>query len=333
MLVIARAEAAGKSAARIHYSRMATLLLIGIAHFYLLWFGDILTLYAVCGMVLFAMRRWPVHWLVGGAIALLLVDLVVMGGLSALFLSTSVAMDRPVQTVAAAESWRSLNEGFGTLDAKSLARDLSIHRSDWWTIVQHRLTVQRTEPLEQIGFGGVETLGYMLAGAAGYRSGFLTGNWDAARYRRIALWTIPAGMMAFAALAVWMWARGFDPAVVATAQFFGAALPRLAMILGYAALIVLMVWRRASWTERVAAVGRCAFSNYLGTSIFAGFVFYGYGLGLYGHVSRAEAWAVVPLFWLVMLLWSKPWLARFRYGPFEWLWRSLSRGRPQPMRR
>jgi uncharacterized protein len=333
MLVIDRAEATARSAARTHYARMATLLMLGIAHFYLLWFGDILTLYAVCGMILFAMRRWPVHWLVGGAIALLLIDLVVMGGLSAFFLSTSAAMDRPLQTVDAAESWRSLNEGFGTLDAKALAKDLAIHRASWWTIAHHRLTEQLTEPLEQLGFGGVETLGYMLAGAAGFRSGFLTGAWDAARYRRIALWTIPPGMAAFAILAAWMWSRGFDPGVVATAQFFGAALPRLAMIFGYAALIALLAKQRASWTDRVAAVGRCAFSNYLGTSIVAGFIFYGYGLGLYGHVSRAQAWAVVPLFWLGMLLWSKPWLSRYRFGPFEWLWRSLSRGRLQPMQR
>jgi uncharacterized protein len=62
-------------------------------------------------------------------------------------------------------------------------------------------------------------------------------------------------------------------------------------------------------------------------------LFYGYGLGLYGTLSRVELWAVVMAMWVLMLLWSKPWLERFRYGPFEWLWRSLSRGRAERLRR
>jgi uncharacterized protein len=108
---------------------------------------------------------------------------------------------------------------------------------------------------------------------------------------------------------------------------------RLAMAFGYAALIVL-IFRRASQTRaRFAAVGRAAFTNYLGTSIVATAVFYGWGLGLYGQVSRAEAWLLVPLVWALMLLWSKPWLDRFNYGPFEWAWRTLSRGKLQPMRK
>ena len=57
------------------------------------------------------------------------------------------------------------------------------------------------------------------------------------------------------------------------------------------------------------------------------------GLGYYGTLSRFEAWLIVPAFWLLMLAWSKPWLDRFRYGPFEWAWRSLSRWQFQPMRR
>ncbi len=333
MLVIDRAEASGQSPARVHYARMVTLLLLGAAHFYLVWFGDILTLYAVCGMILFFVRHWSVPWLVGGAIVLLLIDLAVMGGLASFFLSVSAAVNRPVPSADSVAAWQSMSEGFGALDAKALARDLALYRSDWGAITHHRLTAEAMEPLQQLGFGGVETLGYMLAGAAGYRSGFLTGEWDAGRYRRVALWTIPPGIAAFAGLALWMWSRHFDPGVVATSQFFGAAVPRLAMIFGYAALIALWVKSAGSWIARIAAVGRCAFTNYLGTSIVAGFVFYGYGLGLYGHVSRAQAWTVVPLFWLIMLLWSQPWMARFRYGPFEWLWRSLSRGSLQPMRR
>ena len=62
------------------------------------------------------------------------------------------------------------------------------------------------------------------------------------------------------------------------------------------------------------------------------FIFYGWGLGLYGQIDRAELYLFVPSAWIIMLLWSKPWLMRFRYGPLEWLWRSLSRFEIQPLK-
>ena len=105
------------------------------------------------------------------------------------------------------------------------------------------------------------------------------------------------------------------------------------MAAGYAALIILLT-RNLGWlAQRIAAAGRCAFSNYLGTSIIATFVFYGWGLGYYGYAERWQAWLLVPTVWVLMLLWSKPWLARFHYGPLEWVWRSLARGKLQPMRK
>ena len=83
----------------------------------------------------------------------------------------------------------------------------------------------------------------------------------------------------------------------------------------------------------IAATGRAAFTNYLGTSIVMTTLFYGYGLGLFAEVSRAALYLIVAAMCGLMLLWSKPWLDRYRYGPLEWLWRSLARGRPQPMRK
>ena len=59
----------------------------------------------------------------------------------------------------------------------------------------------------------------------------------------------------------------------------------------------------------------------------------GFGFGLFGELSRGEAWLLVPVVWAIMLLWSKPWLDRYRYGPFEWAWRSLSRWKWEPMRK
>ena len=73
-----------------------------------------------------------------------------------------------------------------------------------------------------------------------------------------------------------------------------------------------------------------AFSNYLMTSIITTLLFDGFGFGLYGRLSRFGELAVVAGVWVFILAWSKPWLARFHYGPFEWAWRSLVKWRPQP---
>jgi uncharacterized protein len=105
------------------------------------------------------------------------------------------------------------------------------------------------------------------------------------------------------------------------------------MVVAYTALIILAT-RRGGWlVERIADAGRAAFTNYLGTSILMTALFYGWGLGLYGSLGRAELWLVVIAMWAVMLAWSKPWLDRFTYGPFEWAWRSLARWEVQPMRK
>src|SRR3546814_16582100 len=94
---------------------------------------------------------------------------------------------------------------------------------------------------------------------------------------------------------------------------------RWMMTIAYAALLIWLIRRAAgnAWIARVAATGRAAFSNYLGTSIVMTTIFYGYGFGLFGHVDRWTLYLVCAGMWAVMLLWSKPWLDRFLYGPLE----------------
>jgi uncharacterized protein len=103
------------------------------------------------------------------------------------------------------------------------------------------------------------------------------------------------------------------------------------MAIGYAALTVLLSRHGGVIATRIAAVGRAAFTNYLGSSILGTFIFYGFKV--YGTLDRVHVTLFVPLFWAIMLVWSKPWLDHFAYGPFEWAWRSLSRGKLQPMRK
>lgn len=173
----------------------------------------------------------------------------------------------------------------------------------------------------------------MLFGMAGLTSGFLTGAWSDRAYARAAAIGFGIGVPAYALFA-WLILRAhFDAPMLLAFGLAAPVLARPAMIVAIAALVILLTRRGGALVERIAAAGRAAFSNYLGTSLLMTGLFYGWGFGLFGTLSRAQLWLPVVATWALILLWSKPWLDRFNYGPFEWLWRSLARRRLQPMRK
>ncbi len=331
LLVIERAEASGQSGPVIHIRRMLVLLAFGLIHYFFIWFGDILTLYAISGIFAFLLRRLPNRMLMFIGALLIALHMLIFGGIVASMLQADIAAHAPGATRKVIERW---NEGFGTFypTAAQLAKDQALHLGSWVDFAAHNLG----EWKKLIPFTALwlpDTIGLMLLGMAGYRSGFLTGEWSDAQYRRIASILIPVGIAAGVAVIAYDIGSRFY-SVGLFAAFVVADTPFITMMaFGYAALIILLT-RNGGWlVDRIAATGRCAFTNYLGTSLIATFVFYGWGLGYYGSVQRWQAWLLVPLVWILMLTWSKPWLDRFHYGPFEWAWRSLSRGKLQRMRK
>jgi uncharacterized protein len=111
-------------------------------------------------------------------------------------------------------------------------------------------------------------------------------------------------------------------------------LGRIPMTLGHVGLIGL-VYRLpalAGAMRALAATGQMALTNYLSQSLICMFLFTGAGLALYGHLERHELYYVVLAIWIVQLIWSPLWLRRFRFGPAEWVWRSLTYWKKQPMR-
>ena len=175
----------------------------------------------------------------------------------------------------------------------------------------------------------------VLGGMALYRMGFFSGAFDRAKMRRWGWIGIVAGVLVTIPLALWPYRTGFD--FFTTLFVFNAVgrIGQLPMALGLAALLVLWAPSAAKgWLgSRFAAAGRMAFSNYLGTSIIMMFVFHGWALGLFGYLGRVELFGVVLVTWIAMLAWSKAWLAQFRYGPLEWLWRCLTYGKAFELRR
>lgn len=333
LLVIERAEASGRDPAIVHFSRMAWLLVFGLIHFYFIWFGDILTAYALVGLFLYLFRRHSVRALILWGAALVTVQLLLFAGLGYSAIQLSQAAAAPQPDPYAVEQWRSMQEDFAPLAGQPLADKLALYRDGYAGLVDQRLLQHTLEPIVSTVLFGAETLAYMLFGMAALRSGFFRGDWAIARYRKAALIGFGIGVPVYAALA-WLLVRDnfsvpmlFTLAMAATTPF------RPVMVVAIAASIVLLTRNGGALVDRIAAAGRAAFTNYLGTSILMTSFFYGYGLGFYGTMSRAELWLVVVAMWALMLLWSKPWLDRFQYGPFEWLWRSLSRWELQPMRK
>jgi uncharacterized protein len=332
MLIIERSQAKGESAARVHYSRMFWLALFGLVHFFFIWMGDILFLYASVGCIAFLFRAWEPERLLKWALIIFAISLAIwglqFGGLQVMQMFATAPGASPDLVRQYREIMASPDFGFDT------ARQLALHRGDYVGIVGDKLA-DWTAPLGVVVQSIGETLPLMMIGMAVKKNGFITGEWAQSDYAHWAAKMVIPGLVLSAFVGGAVVFAGYDQIAALSALFAWGAIPRLMMTIGYAALLIMLIeWMAGSGLiARVAATGQAAFTNYLGTSIIMTTIFYGYGLGLFGYASRVELWLFVIGAWVIMLFWSKAWLQKYRYGPLEWLWRSLARMKLQPLRR
>ncbi len=334
LLVIERATEAGRAGGRAHYARMVVLLGFGLVHFYFIWFGDILALYAISGMFLYFFRNKSPKSLVRWAVVFLSLSFLYFAAIGMTGMLAGSSKVSPRTATEFMEARRTIEGEVGATSPK-IASDLKLYRSDYPTIVESRLIGRTFEPFVSFFGFGFETLGLMFIGMALFKSGMLTGQWEVARYRKWAIRAALIGLPPLIFLAWWQASANFD-AVRVFLGFLALSMPfDVLMAVGWAAAIIwwVKVGPMPALKLRVAAAGRMAFTNYLATSILMTTIFYGYGLGLFGEVGRASLWLFVLGMWGLILAWSKPWLDRFTYGPLEWLWRSLSRLQLQPLRK
>lgn len=325
LLLLDRREVAGLDSNGWQARRLGWLLLIGYLHQLLLWSGDILMLYAMIAPLALAMRHLPARTL---AIAALVLFTAWHGLFALAGWSSFVAAEAVAQGTASTDQLAALTQASRSVTNESAA-DLVVLRQPYLATLADRLPETLYLPLlvAAISFG--ETLPLMLLGMALYRTGFFTGGWHRTRVWRLALVCLAAGLPLAMVQAWWAWSRGFPP----EAMFFwatGLAGPQhLLLTLAWAGLLVLAApaLLQTWFGRRLVAAGRMALSNYLLTSLVMAFCFFGWGLGLIGTVGAAGQWGFVILGWAIMLGWSAPWLARFRQGPAEWAWRSLTEGR------
>jgi len=345
-----RAEARGASLRGVYFRRIFWLLVIGATHSYLIWDGDVLFLYAECGLVLYFFRNLKPRTLaaVGLVLSLGLVPIVL--GLGAATDALKRISARVDAQVAAGETPSALDRKLRDLwvdelqkeftpnpqqQTKEWNKELEIYRGGYIGIVKHRgwdVLMGQT-----VGFllgGFLFAAGRMFLGMGLMKLGVLGGE----RPLRFYAWTTAIGygigLPLMVVDAVEQVRHGFDESYFLHGGELYNALGSLIVAMGHVGLVVLIVKSGAlGWlTRRLAAVGRMALSNYLTHSIVCTTLFYGYGFGLFGKVGRPGLWAIVLAIWAFQLVVSPVWLDRFRFGPAEWLWRSLTYGKLQPMR-
>lgn len=325
MVVMAeRAEAAGAVPWRQHVRRMSILAVIGLIHAYGIWYGDILFIYAVIGLIAFAFRKASIRRLLVFAALFYAVPVVVGLAMTALFFT----MPGAEYDATVAAYWQP--------SAEAIAAQQEIYRSGWLGQMAQRIPDAATMhllalPMEE----GWRVLGLMLAGMAALKSGLLTGAWSVQRYARTGLLSAAIGLAIVIAGVVFNQATGWEMRTSlylgALFNHIGAPLVTLAWACG-----VLLVLKRGLWAPvlgRLRAVGQTALSCYLLTSVLCVTVFYGHGLGLFGRADRVEQLLVVLAVWAVLLTVAPAWLRRFRMGPVEWLWRWGVKGEQPALRR
>lgn len=331
LLFLERAEAAGRDAPGLQLRRLGWLALFGYLHFALLWWGDILFTYALCGVAALVCWRAPTKPLLALAVAIFALYHAqeMVGSLPQVSAEEQVRIGAPTARQASAHH--------DTMRARveRMERELRLYRGPWPALVTDNLTEQRYWPLGMALAAFCETLPLMLVGMALFRSGFFSGDWPPRRLKQVAAaGLLLGGGMTLVALA-WAWPRHFPPVAMNALLGGWMAFPHVLLAMAYAALLMLTAPRllHTRLGALLSAAGRMAFTNYIAMSLVMTAAFYGWGLGLIAMVGPAEQWLFVALGWTLMLGWSQPWLARFTQGPLEWLWRSLTEWRLLPLAR
>jgi len=303
------------------FRRLIWLALFGYLHFALLWWGDILFTYALCGLGALALRQLSPLRQLGIALPLYILAQTI----PALLALPGIFIEQTVLAGTASPTDIAEQAGMMARISQSVSADIAILQAGFVEAIGMKLAQSPFQPLAVTLATFTETVPLMLIGMAALRSGFFT-TWSRKTLAALAVGGIGLGGIPTMFALQWLGAHDWPPRAMFAAIEHGMALPHLLMAAGYAAALVLVfpLARTSMIGRALIAAGRCAFTNYLGTSVLMTAIFCGWGLGLGMQVPRAWLPAFVLLGWAAMLAWPQWWLARFRQGPLEALWRKLA---------
>jgi uncharacterized protein len=323
VLMAERMEERGRKPGRVHYRRASILLFFGLAHGYLLWTGDILYTYAMCGLLVYLFRKKQPK------------TLIVLGVLSIAVASAVSLLTQFTIGYWPEEALAGMAKLWAPTQAQ-VAAELEAYRGGWSVQNEYRfrvaLQMQTGAFLSNLSW---RAGGMMLVGMGLYKLGVFGAGLRARTYKKMILAAVLIGLPLVAA-GVWFheatdWSLEHGFFGGAQFNYWGSVI----VALGWVGLVMLFCqrWPGSGLYRSLAATGQMAFTNYLTQTLICTTLFYGHGFGLFGRVERTGQMLVVFAICALQLLWSPWWLARFRFGPFEWVWRSLTYMRLQPLRR
>ena len=297
--------------------RLGWLLVFGLIHGLLIWYGDILLLYAITGFGVMLFRSWKPRTLFITALIV-----IVLG--SVLAVAPMMALEH-----APPETRAEVLAQMGPRDPNSVTLSIAAVKSGLAGAMTENFRAWITLQPLSVFFLIWRTGALMMLGMALYKWGFLTGRAPAWLY---------AVLVAFGAAGLWV--TGMESAEKLAINFaqprsngvlqLGYEFLTLPITLGYASLAILLLKLDAlrKLLTPLARLGQMAFTNYLTQSLIMTTLFWGgRGLGLFGDFDRVELWGVVLAIWALQLIWSPLWLSRFSMGPLEWVWRRLAYGK------
>lgn len=322
LLMTENLQSKGKSAAAYHYRRTILLILFGWLHAHFLWYGDILFAYGVCGLIVYLLRNLtPTRLMVIGLFTMAVSTLIY------LLIQFSLPHMPPQAIDSIMASWLPSQE--------LIQQEVASYQGGWVEQMAHRYpaaTLFETQIF--LVWAAWRTGGLMLVGMAFYKWGILSAKRSTRFYQRLAVSGLLIGIP-IVGLGLYQnfahdWSLQYSFFLGSQYNYWGS------LFIAWAYIGSIMWFCKSDGFTRLknalAAVGRTAFSNYILQTVLCTFIFYGHGFGLFGTLPRWQQYAIVVLVWLFQLWVSPLWLRYFKFGPLEWMWRSLAYVRVQPMR-
>lgn len=335
---------AGLKTADVHFRRMLWMMLFGIIHWaLLLWIGEILFAYSIGGLLLFVFRKMAPKLLLMIAGALLLTSVIVsmLSHVSLLKTSDAATSAQAAKASgaklnkeqdAAITEWKEANAEFSP-KAEDLQPILQVHNGGYIDAVVGQFPMSYEFQWTHLPWWLIfDMISFMMIGMAFLGLGILSGGKSAGFYV-----AMMAGGYAIGLPLNYIELQAFQGSGFTLLGFSQAAISyeisRLAMVIGHLGLFLSFI--RGGWLKPVqralAAVGQMALSNYIAQTLICTALFFGFGFGLFNELERHQLFYVVAAIWALELVWSPIWLRSFRFGPLEWLWRSLTYWERQPM--
>ncbi|MBC7827502.1 MAG: DUF418 domain-containing protein [Chitinophagaceae bacterium] len=340
----------GLMPAELFFRRQLWLLVFGLFNaFVLLWFWDILYHYAICGMILFAFRRLkPKHLFIAAGVCLLFVTIrenrdlyeqkavITKGEKIAAIDTTKVKLtDEQKDDLGAMERIRERSKPEAR--KKRAEKEVKDITGNYAGLYEVRSDMSAEGELEAMYYFLIwDILLFMFIGMAFFKLGILQGEGKTAWYAWMAVIGLGAGLPLSYLFLQPDIANKFNYFLIIKKQDFNFyEIQRLVRSIGIFGLIMLMY--KSGWFKWLFSlmrpVGQMAFSNYLLQSIICGLIFYGVGFGMFGKLQRYEIYYVVGSVWIFEIILSHIWMRNFLFGPFEWVWRSLTYWKKQPFKK